>query len=88
MVALVEPTIMRMEPQAVSLSEFSLVGAAVAVPHGQQVVTAAAAEAARAALVLVALTRSPVPLTAAAVEAAVEGQAAAVMPVLPVVLAR
>ena len=87
MVALVEPTSMRMEPQAVSVSEFSPVGAAVAVPHGQTVVLAAAVAVVLAVPVLVALTPPLVPLTAAAAAGAVEGQAAAVMPVLPVGLA-
>jgi hypothetical protein len=87
LVALVEPTLMRMEPQALPGSAFSLAVAAVAVPHGQRVVTAAPEAAARAAPVLVALTPLPGPLPVAAVEEAVEGQVLAVMPVLPVVVA-
>tara|TARA_R110000751_G_scaffold253623_1_gene353129 strand:+ start:81 stop:347 length:267 start_codon:yes stop_codon:yes gene_type:complete len=83
LVALVEPMFMRMGPQAVSVSAFSLVGAAVAVPHTQGVVLVAAVAAAPVAPVLVL----PVPLTAAAVAVAVGGRAAAAMPVVPVVLA-
>ena len=86
-VALVEPTLMRMEPQAVSVSAFSLVEAVAAVPHGQRVLLVAAVAAAPVAPVLVALTPLPGPLALAVAAAAVEGQAAAVMPVVPVVLA-
>ena len=87
LVALVEPTIMRMGQQAVSGSESSLVGAAVAVPHSEMVLLVVLVAVVLAVPVLVALTPLPVPLTAAAAEEAVEGQAAAVMPVLAVVLA-
>ena len=81
MVALVEPTLMRMEPQAVPGSALSLAAVAVAVPHTQAAVRVAAAAAVMAAQV------PPMPvLLPPAAAAVVEGDPT--VPVVPVAAAQ